>query len=152
MDLIVQRYGDELLAFVINNRPSGNSPEDVTQEVWLRVWRSRDSFQEDSLRGWIYSIARNFICDQHRKKRPDLIEPEYDPAAPEHDPPDPRLEALQSCVESLSSVFMDAVRAQLAGLTMKEIAQLFDIPDGTVYSRLSRGRADLKNCVERKMR
>jgi len=152
LDHIISHMGSELLAFVVNHCPSGYSAEDITQDVWLRVWQNRTQFGQGNFRGWIYQIARNLICDIHRKKRPDTLVDGYDPPAREYDPPDPRLDALSDCLANLVSEFAEAIRAQMRGMSTKEMADLLKVNTGTVGSRLTRGRQRLKECVERKMR
>lgn len=150
LERIEQEMGAELLAFVINRCPAGASPDDVVQDVWLRVWRSRDQYQRGSFRGWVYQIAKNRILDIHRKKRPDLMADQFDPPAPEFDPPDPQLELLNECLE-LGGQFVEAIRLQLKGLSTEEIADHMQINHGTVGSRISRGKKQLRECIERKM-
>ena len=136
--------------------------EDLVQEVMLKAWRSFHTFQEGtSIRAWLHRILMNAFFDAYRKQKrePELVEQEdvgefylYDKARegaalsqagnPEIEVLDQILDAeVRDALESLPAQFRAAVLlADVEGFTYKEIAEILGIPNGTVMSRLSRGR------------
>ena len=63
-------YADEIYRFARYSAPKSVDPKDVVQEVFLRAYRSWNSFRDDSSpKTWLFRIARNYIYDLLRKKR-----------------------------------------------------------------------------------
>jgi RNA polymerase sigma-70 factor, ECF subfamily len=137
---------------------SGAEAQDLTQEVFLRVFRTLKSFRsaEGSLGTWLTRLTRNLLIDHYRRSRQqrvtDSIEerlPVVEEAAPTARP-DQALagreasELLQSTLQKLSPDLREAVILRdLQEMDYREIAQVLGIPEGTVKSRISRGRAEL---------
>ena len=122
--------------------------EDLTQEVFLRALQSRallDTFNEQQCKAWLFAAARNLYCDQIRRaaKEKQLLSALQ--------PPDATAEA------ALGSVELGTVLAQLPeldrllftlrydeGYNAAELSTLLQLPPGTIRSRLSRIRHQLK--------
>ena len=121
-------------------------PDDLTQETFLRVYRSLAGFRGDSMvRTWILSIARRVCADQvrkqnrHRRLVSRLIR--LEPPDPSTSAPDGSLgDLLMSIDETRREAF---VLTQYIGLSYEETAEVLDCAVGTVRSRVSRARADL---------
>lgn len=148
---LIEIYGRQLNAFLINNRPTAVQADDIAQEVWLRIWRARLQYVEGNFRGWLFTIARRVLAEVHRKRRPELLPETYDPAAAENDIDDPRLAALKECLEQLDNDFLATIRGQINGLSTRELAERLGVPEGTISSRSNRGKKLLRQCVEQKM-
>jgi RNA polymerase sigma-70 factor, ECF subfamily len=137
--------------------------EDLVQETYLRAYRAFDSFQEGTnLRAWLYRILTNAYINVYRKRQrepqmvsDDEIEEWYlyeklGGAAAEPSAETEVLERLpdqdvQEALASLPEQFRLAVLlADVEGFSYKEIAEILDIPMGTVMSRLHRGRRSLE--------
>ena len=152
---VVREHGDAVFGFVLR-RVGGARPlaEDLTQEAFLRAWRGRRGFREEtSMRGWLCAIAANVVRDEarRRRRRPAEVPP------PEHfDIPDlstdpagfDALDRLRTALAALPvrqrEMFLLRERD---GLSYADIAALLDCPVGTVMSGLSRARARLVEAV-----
>lgn len=140
--------------------------EDLVQETYLRAYRGFDSFQEGTnLKAWLYRILTNTYINQYRaaKRRPEQSDIEdvedlylyrrlggLEAAMTGRSPETELLEGIpdaevKEALESLPEQFRMAVLlADVEGFAYKEIADILDIPIGTVMSRLHRGRKQLQ--------
>lgn len=139
-------------------RLSGNraDAEDLTQETFIRVFRSLHSYRPGSFEGWLHRITTNLFLDQVRKRSKirfthlgdsaDLV-----PAAAETHDPHRRYEHrnvsadLQDALAALPPGHRAAVVLRdVEGLSYEEIATTLGISMGTVRSRIHRGRTMLR--------
>lgn len=139
--------------------------EDLTQEIMIRVYQSLNTFRSDagSLQNWILRVGRNLIIDHYRQTR------RYQPAAGSEEMDgmhleDDKLPNPQQMVEmdeaarflwnglnSLSPELKEAlVLRDLEGLAYREIADMLGIPEGTVKSRINRGRVELARILSKR--
>ena len=139
--------------------------QDLTQEVFLRVFRSLRSFEGASgcFRVWVTSLTRNLLIDHYRRtKKEKLVDSIEDklPVLEEVEAvggrPEGRVagreasELLQAALARLSPELREAVILRdLEELEYREIAEALGVPDGTVKSRISRGRAELARVLRR---
>lgn len=139
--------------------------EDLTQEVFLRVFRTLKSYDanQGALGVWMHRVARNLLIDHYRASRKQRLAVSLEDAMPrieqkESGAPRPddalaRAElgaTLQQALARLSPELREAVILRdLQGLEYREIGQVLDIPDGTVKSRINRGRAELGKLLKR---
>jgi RNA polymerase sigma-70 factor (ECF subfamily) len=143
--------------------------EDLVQETMLKAYRAYDSFTEGTnLKAWLYRILTNTYINKYRKaqRRPtetDLGEVEdlylyrrmgsEESAEMSRSAEDQLLEGLvesdiKEAVEALPEHFrMPVLLADLEGFSYKEIAEILDVPIGTVMSRLHRGRKQLQRTL-----
>ncbi|MGA3068824.1 MAG: sigma-70 family RNA polymerase sigma factor [Terracidiphilus sp.] len=157
-------------------RFSGNpaDAEDLTQEVFLKVYSNLARFDtvRGSLQVWITTLARNLLVDNFRRTRNLRSTGSLDEgweSAEELKPvdrltasgPSPHESAAQKELakmvqNALARVSVDLREAvilrDLQDMDYKEIAQVLGIPEGTVKSRISRGRAELARLLERNKR
>jgi RNA polymerase sigma-70 factor (ECF subfamily) len=143
---LYRTYSGELYGFALNRLGDRGLAEEVVQDVFMRVWRHAADYDaaRGSVRTWLYGIARNAIVDleRHRSRRPPVAarEPEPD-AGPATSADEPIERALlrwqvQAALERLTPEHREVVRlAHLGGLSVKEIADLTGLPEGTVKSR-----------------
>ncbi len=140
--------------------------EDLVQETYLRAYRAFESFQEGTnIKAWLYRILTNTFINQYRaaKRRPEQSDIEdvedlylyrrlggLEAAMAGRSPETELLESIpdaevKEALESLPEQFRMAVLlADVEGFAYKEIADILDIPIGTVMSRLHRGRKQLQ--------
>jgi len=151
---------------------SAADAEDLTQELFLKLYRNLGSFDhhKGSFQTWIATLARNLLVDHFRRTRQDRATDSLDASlATGEDAPsladrlaDPRpsqeshaagLElkaSIQQALAQLSPELREAVILRdLEDMDYKEIAQVLRIPEGTVKSRISRGRGELARLLRR---
>lgn len=134
--------------------------EDIVQEAYLRAFRFFAGFEGGDARAWLLKIVRNTSYSFLEKNRPGDLAEEFDERvhATETDQPDAETILVQSiegrmlrdALEQLPVNFREViVYRELEGLSYKEIAEVMDVPIGTVMSSLARGRARLRECLLR---
>ena len=140
--------------------------EDLVQEAYLRAYRGFSGFQEGTnLRAWMYRILTNTFINSYRKKQrqPQTVADEeiedwylYDKLGESGVEASAETEVLekipdedvQRALEDLPENFRMAVLlADVEGFSYKEIAEILEIPIGTVMSRLHRGRKALQKAL-----
>lgn len=149
-------------------RFTGNRPEaeDLTQEVFLRVFRTLKSYDpgQGALGVWMHRLARNLLIDHYRATRRERLSvsleeelPRLEEKGPAAPAPDRVLAlgelsaAIQQGLALLSPELREAVILRdLQQLEYREIAQVLEVPEGTVKSRINRGRAELAKILKRR--
>jgi RNA polymerase sigma-70 factor (ECF subfamily) len=139
--------------------------QDLTQEVFLRVYRTLKTFRatEGAFTTWLARLTRNLLIDNYRRTRQerltDSIEeqlPMIEETASASARPEGMVagreasEILQAGLQKLSPELREAVILRdLQDMEYREIAEILHIPEGTVKSRLNRGRAELAKVLRR---
>jgi len=143
--------------------------EDLVQETYLKAYRAFGSFEEGTnLKSWLYKILTNTFINSYRARRRRPVETELDEgedlylyrrlggleaATMGRSAEDTVLDRLsepevKAAVESLPEAFrLAVVLADVEGFSYKEIAEILDVPIGTVMSRLHRGRKALQKAL-----
>lgn len=146
---------------------SDQEAQDLTQEIFLRVFRSLKSFRagEGSFTVWLARLSRNLLIDHYRRTKldraTDSIEEQL-PMLEEKTAMSARTdglvagreasEMLQAALQKLSPELRETVILRdLEELEYREVAQVLNVPEGTVKSRLNRGRAELARLLRRRM-
>lgn len=139
--------------------------QDLTQEVFLRVFKTLKTFRsgEGSFAVWLNRLTRNLLIDHYRRTRQerntDSIEEQL-PRVEESTSITARAdgmlagreasELLQGALQRLSPELRETVILRdIEELEYREIAQVLNVPEGTVKSRLNRGRAELARILRR---
>jgi len=151
------------LCYRFTGRPS--EAEDLTQEVFIKIFQTLKSF--DAAQGtfvtWLNRVARNHLVDHYRRTKKDRItssieeevggleekpSPTVEPVAQVESRE--RKELLQRGLDKLSPDLREAVILRdLQDLDYDEIAQVLGVPEGTVKSRINRGRLELARVLKR---
>jgi RNA polymerase sigma-70 factor (ECF subfamily) len=156
-----QVYG---LCFRFTN--SGQEAQDLTQEVFLRVFRTIKTFRsaEGSFHTWLARVTRNLLIDHYRRTRQERVTDSIEEQLPmmmeegaaASARPDQAVagreasEILQATLQKLSPDLREAVILRdLQEMEYREIAQVLAIPEGTVKSRINRGRAELARLLRK---
>ena len=120
--------------------------EDAVQETIRRAWEKRDRLRDERyMQTWVIRILLN-VCDTQRRKNARMLPQENIPAASRDDGRDtPLLDALFALEEKFR---LPLQLRYVEGYTVAEVARMLRLPEGTVKSRLSRGRDKLKTMLE----
>ena len=123
--------------------------EDLVQETFLRAWRSLDSLQNDkAAKAWLFTILRRENARLYERYRPDLVDIEDQSLADSDDQePDQKMERemLHAAMNRLEPEYREPLLLQvIGGFSGKEIAEILDLNNNTVMTRLFRARSKLK--------
>jgi RNA polymerase sigma-70 factor (ECF subfamily) len=159
---IVARYRRKVFHIAYKFTGKHDEAEDLSQEIFLKVFKSLDKFNRDAdFSTWLSSVARNYCIDHYRAMRrekevvvEDLVAMDLAPAAsgnPHRALEDrDRRSFLRRGLELLPGKLKEAVILRdLQGLSYQEMAERLDLPEGTVKSRINRGREELSRLLLR---
>jgi RNA polymerase sigma-70 factor (ECF subfamily) len=137
--------------------------EDLTQDVFLKIFKSLDTFdRRANFQTWLVSVSRNLCIDHYRsvRKERETIDRDVDPgnlapvahgtsalaALEQRD----RATLLRQALEELAPTLRTAVLLRdIQELSYQEIADRLQLPEGTVKSRINRGRTELARQIKR---
>ncbi|NLF90409.1 MAG: RNA polymerase sigma factor SigE [Corynebacterium marinum] len=155
---LVAEHADSVyrLAFRLSGNP--HDADDLTQETFMRVFRSLKHYQPGTFEGWLHRITTNLFLDmvRHRNKiRMEALPEDYErlpgtDMTPEQAYNVANLDpALQAALDQLSPDFRVAVvLCDVVGMSYDEIADTLGVKMGTVRSRIHRGRTQLRASLE----
>lgn len=168
-EALVTEHLDRMYGSALRLTRNRTSAEDLVQEAFMRAWRSFHTFQDGTnARAWLYRILMNAYIDAYRrsKREPEMVEDEdvgefylyakvreSDDFRRQGDPEEMLLSQImdadvKSALEQVPEPFRAAViLADLEEFSYREIAEILDIPIGTVMSRLYRGRRHLQRLL-----
>jgi RNA polymerase sigma-70 factor (ECF subfamily) len=172
---IVQLYHRRIYNICYRFAGSADDAQDLTQEVFIKMHRTLNTYdlQKGALMTWITTMTRNLLVDHFRKTKQDRITDSLDAAPSEHEdamplsdriedqaaPPDSRVqsrevrELVHRGLQKLSPELREAVILRdLQDMDYKDIATVLNVPEGTVKSRINRGRAELARLLQRTYR
>jgi RNA polymerase sigma-70 factor (ECF subfamily) len=162
-DLIVRQYWRKVFNVAYKFVGKHDEAEDLTQDIFLKIFRSLDTFdRRANFQTWLISVSRNLCIDHYRsvRKERQMIAREVDtadlqPASSERGPyhyvehGDLRV-MLQKALQTLPTTLRTAVILRdLQELSYQEIADRLGLPEGTVKSRINRGRIELARQLKR---
>jgi len=162
---IVQTYSRRIYNLAYRFTSRADAAEDLTQEVFIRVYRSLDQYnpKQGDLQNWLMRLARNLIIDDYRKRQrapqdeaaEDLEDHQYHLRASggtvQREMERRELGAqVQAGIDKLSPDLRTCVILRdIEELSYQEIVDLLKIPEGTVKSRINRGRIELAKILRR---
>jgi len=154
-DELVRQHADRVYRLAYRLSGNQHDAEDLTQETFIRVFRSLQNYQPGTFEGWLHRITTNLFLDMVRRRgriRMEALPEDYDRVPAEGPTPeqiyhDSRLGAdLQAALDSLPAEFRAAVvLCDIEGLSYEEIGATLGVKLGTVRSRIHRGRQALRD-------
>ncbi len=146
-------YVDQLFSTALRLTRSRPDAEDLVQDTYLKAFRAADQFRPGTnLKAWLLTILLNTFRNRVRDAGREPLDVDSDaveraaPQTPERDPERLLLDAtldvdVKAALDALPEAFREAVWLRdVEDLSYAEIARLLDVPQGTVMSRISRGR------------
>jgi RNA polymerase sigma-70 factor (ECF subfamily) len=172
---IVQRYNRRIYNICYRFAGSADDAQDLTQEVFIKMYRTLNSYdvERGAFMTWVTTITRNLLVDHFRKSKQDRVTDSIDAASSEHEDamplsdriqdkapaPDAKAQSRQTreivhrTLQKLSPELREAVILRdLQDMDYREIAAVLRVPEGTVKSRINRGRAELARLLQRTYR
>jgi RNA polymerase sigma-70 factor, ECF subfamily len=169
---IVRRYHRRIYNICYRFAGSADDAQDLTQEVFIKMYRTLSTYDTDrgAFMTWVTTITRNLLVDHFRRTKQERMTDSLDAAPSEHvdarplsqqiedkNPlPDSRVqsretgETVHHALQKLSPELREAVILRdLQDMDYKEIAAVLKVPEGTVKSRINRGRAELARLLQR---
>jgi RNA polymerase sigma-70 factor (ECF subfamily) len=161
---IVRRHTRRVYSLCYRFTGNSTDAEDLTQDVFLRVYKTLGSYQvtHGAFATWLSSVTRNLLVDHYRRTRRDRLTDSIDDAMPQveekhfsqtphHAAEHAELSAqLQHALQQLSPELREAVILRdLQGLDYSEVQTVLQVPQGTVKSRINRGRIELARILEK---
>ena len=163
-NILVQRYKNPLTNFVFRFLGDYESCNDVVQETMIKVYRYKDSYSSVAkFSTWIYTIAGNLARTEYRRQRRrnlfsindygeehktfDLPDETYRPdVAADSGIKD---EIIQKALLKVKETYREAVILRdIQGMSYEEISEILGVNEGTVKSRINRGRAQLQELLK----
>ncbi|ETB22730.1 RNA polymerase sigma factor SigE [Mycobacterium avium subsp. avium 11-4751] len=154
-DELVRQHADRVYRLAYRLSGNQHDAEDLTQETFIRVFRSVQNYQPGTFEGWLHRITTNLFLDMVRRRsriRMEALPEDYervpaDEPNPEEIYHDSRLGPdLQAALDSLPPEFRAAVvLCDIEGLSYEEIGATLGVKLGTVRSRIHRGRQALRD-------
>jgi RNA polymerase sigma-70 factor (ECF subfamily) len=157
-DEIVRDHSSRVYRLAYRLTGNRHDAEDLTQEVFVRVFQALPTYRPGTFEGWIYRITTNLFLDQARRRRRirfDALPLDFGDRMPGPTPtPDHEVARdlfdpdIEAALAELPPEYRAAVvLCDVEGLTYEEIARALDVKLGTVRSRIHRGRSMLRKAL-----
>lgn len=162
-DAIVRLYWRRVFNVAYKFVGTYDQAEDLTQDVFLKLFKSLDTFdRRANFQTWLVSVSRNLCIDHYRSVRKeretmnrDVDPADLSPASPARSPHAAlerrdRVELLRTALGLLAPTLRQAVMLRdIQELSYQEIADHLGLPEGTVKSRINRGRTELARQIQK---
>ncbi len=172
---IVRQYNRRIYSVCYRFTGSADNAEDLAQEVFIKIYRTLGSYapEKGAFATWVMTMTRNLLVDHFRKSKQDRATDSLDAGLTEEEDSlslgdkiqdqspsaDDRIqrretqEMVQKAIQKLSPELREAVILRdLQDMDYKEIAIALKVPEGTVKSRINRGRMELARLLSRTYR
>ena len=151
---IVADHGDRVYRLAFRLTGNAQDAEDLTQDAFIRVFKSLDRYKPGTFEGWMHRIVTNLFLDQVRRKariRMDALPEDQERLPSGHRGPEQVVvgetfdPVLQRALDNLPPDYRAAVvLCDIEDLTYEQVGRILGIKMGTVRSRIHRGRAALR--------
>jgi len=163
-NILVQRYKNPLTNFVFRFLGDYESCADVVQETMIKVYRYKDTYSSVAkFSTWVYTIAGNLARTEYRRQRRQnfFSISDYGEEHQTYDLPDESYrpdvitdsgikdEIIQKALLKVKETYREAVILRdIQGMSYEEISEILGVNEGTVKSRINRGRAQLQELLK----
>jgi len=157
LDTLYQRHAQPLFGYLLNLTSDRGLAEEILQDTFVAAWRSAGAFEgRSSVKTWLFGIARRQAHNTLRRRNLDVTSDAALDQTPS-DEPEPEAkallnadrEAVTSAIERLSAMHREVLLlAFVHELPYSEMAELLEVPLGTVKSRLSNAKRLLRQILE----
>lgn len=156
---LVRQYQGRIYSLALHYLRDADEARDVAQETFIQIYRKLDAFRGDELTPWLMRVGRNQCIDRLRriKARPPAQDIELDDGIELPDDDRGPLAEVESgqkqklihrAMGKLSEAYREMILLkEIQGLPLQEIAEMLDLPLGTVKSRSARARVELAKSV-----
>lgn len=155
---VVREHSPRVYRLAFRLTGNQHDAEDLTHDVFIRVFRSLDSFRPGTFEGWLHRITTNVFLDRMRRKQRIRFDALTDESAARIPSvrlgPEAAYEAnhfdddVQRALDDLAPQFRAAVvLCDIEGYSYEEVAETLGVKLGTVRSRIHRGRAHLREAL-----
>ena len=149
---LVNAYSPWLYRYAYWLSGEKSAAEDLVQETFLRAWRFLDSLKDEaSAKSWLTTILRRENARKYERKQFQYSDVDMDSISSETKEFDarPEVSALRIALKNLPGKYREPLVLQvLEGYSLKEIADMFDLPRNTVATRLHRARQKLRSVLQ----
>ena len=149
---LVNAYSPWLYRYAYWLSGEKSAAEDLVQETFLRAWRFLDSLKDEaSAKSWLTTILRRENARKDERKQFQYSDVDMDSISSETKEFDarPEVSALRIALKNLPGKYREPLVLQvLEGYSLKEIADMFDLPRNTVATRLHRARQKLRSVLQ----
>ncbi|HHY83600.1 MAG TPA: sigma-70 family RNA polymerase sigma factor [Clostridiales bacterium] len=161
---LISTYEKKIYNYCLRMTNSREDAEDLTQEVFVRVYKSIKTFKGSSqLATWIYRIAHNVCIDKYRKSKASVVSisqlknqedereielPSRSPSPEDHVIRSEQQKLLLQCINRLKPEYRSVIILRdIQHYSYEEISDILNVPLGTVKSHINRARAALREAV-----
>ena len=174
-DQWIKNYSDALYAYTLARVSDTGLAEDIVQETFLSAWKARESYKgEASEKSWLYTICKNKIIDQYRRKTRDIVQPMAEKSATdayfdesehwtrEDKPADWGIDyqqkidnkefykILNGCKKKLQEIQQSVfVMKYMEDLDSAEICKVLGITSSNYWVLIHRAKLQLRSCLEK---
>ena len=162
-ELIVRQYWRKVFNIAYKFVGKHDEAEDLTQDIFMKIFKSLSTFdRRANFQTWLISVSRNLCIDHYRSVRKEretidrgVVADDLAPASPDPGPmaaleQRDRVALLRHALAQLPDTLRTAVLMRdIQEMSYREIADTLGLPEGTVKSRINRGRTELARHVKK---
>lgn len=158
--MLVNTYSRRIFNMAFHFSGSYEEAEDLTQDIFVKLYNSLKKFDfKKNFTAWLLTIAKNYLIDEYRrtkweKRTRDNFDEHFLPSDSEQGPEENILKeenrrTIWKALNILSSeIRMTIILRDIQGKSYNEIAEIMSLPEGTVKSRINRGRLQLTKILK----
>lgn len=167
LEFLVDKYKDSLYKFSLHLCKNSNEAEDLFQDTWIKVFKNINTFDENkNFQTWLFTICMNSYKDRYRKSKRwlNIIRDYFDNEEKQEEmgkvystenlPEEETIKdyekyMIKKAVKTLKDEYrIPLILYYFQQLSYKEISEILSIPEGTIKSRLNKGRKLIKDYME----